>query len=734
VKFRAITVENWRGFNGTFSIKFSTDPDRPLTVLYGPNGAGKTSLLNAFTWCLFNEFTLGFRDAELLINNEAITNALPGEEVRAKVAVEFNHDGKEYMVRRSAWVTRRDTHEATHQTMKDDWSDQRVTAKLPDGQTANLERADIAKIYPRGVWEMFFLASESFQRFSLTGTEEDSVSTGAEKVIQSLLDFDIYQSARDDLAGAKSHRRLKVAQRNVTDSAETRAQESLDKAEDQLKTCLNLQQKLPNHIEEAEKALAKASAKAQDHNPEEVRKHKKLTAQKTMAKEETKAAAQAAAEHHRRILGDWAWKALVPDLVSEALSLFDQAEEAGRMPPPITESLLEALISKGKCICRRDLDDADVGKLERFRENFHDDRLTRAAGDARTSTAEWRLETLRGIETLHRDLHDHESTPALVPDPGTDPEKVVTGDLLRAYRDLAGLAAEAARAAEDDYDTYMKQHPDGSEGERLIAEVKSKQREVDGLKQRLEAAKAAEEGLRQDVNTAKEHRRKVVGNKAENQKKMDALDIIDEAEQFLTRFNREFINLGRADLEREVNRLYKKLMARNYEVAVTEDFSLQAFDANGARVAASTSESVMLTVAFLGALALIAPEYRNMALDEDNNYEGLGSIDTSATEGFPVVLDAPYSPLGERYSRTFTKQLPTLLGQMMMVVEKDAKQYLDDVDDSVGAIYLLQLETSDTEGHEETTFEWNGEEYPYETVVGAGLGDRSSMTVLRKAE
>ena len=62
-----LAVLSWRAH-----LEFSTDDQRPVTLILGTNGAGKTALLNAFTWAIYGEFTEGFDRREDLINHEAL--------------------------------------------------------------------------------------------------------------------------------------------------------------------------------------------------------------------------------------------------------------------------------------------------------------------------------------------------------------------------------------------------------------------------------------------------------------------------------------------------------------------------------------------------------------------------------------------------------------------------------------------------------------------------------------
>jgi DNA sulfur modification protein DndD len=63
-----IRLTDFRCFYGKCSIKFSTDSDRNVTLIYAENGVGKTTLLNALLWCFFGETTERFEKKEDMLN------------------------------------------------------------------------------------------------------------------------------------------------------------------------------------------------------------------------------------------------------------------------------------------------------------------------------------------------------------------------------------------------------------------------------------------------------------------------------------------------------------------------------------------------------------------------------------------------------------------------------------------------------------------------------------------
>ncbi len=66
-----IRLTDFRCFYGKSTIKFTTDPDRNVTLIYAENGVGKTTLLNALLWCFYGETTERFEKKEDILNYDA---------------------------------------------------------------------------------------------------------------------------------------------------------------------------------------------------------------------------------------------------------------------------------------------------------------------------------------------------------------------------------------------------------------------------------------------------------------------------------------------------------------------------------------------------------------------------------------------------------------------------------------------------------------------------------------
>lgn len=110
MKLTSIKLCNFRSFYGkTPEILLAWGSNGNTTVIHGNNGAGKTSLLNAFTWVLYEKFSAAFASVEQLVNKRAIAEAKLGETVECWVEVGWEHDGKRYRARRICRVYKNET-------------------------------------------------------------------------------------------------------------------------------------------------------------------------------------------------------------------------------------------------------------------------------------------------------------------------------------------------------------------------------------------------------------------------------------------------------------------------------------------------------------------------------------------------------------------------------------------------------------------------------------------------
>ena len=101
MKLTSIKLCNFRSFYGkTPEINLAGGDIHNTTIIHGNNGSGKTSLLNAFTWVLYEKFSAAFASVEQLVNKRAIAETQIGQAVECWVEINWEHEGKRYNVKR----------------------------------------------------------------------------------------------------------------------------------------------------------------------------------------------------------------------------------------------------------------------------------------------------------------------------------------------------------------------------------------------------------------------------------------------------------------------------------------------------------------------------------------------------------------------------------------------------------------------------------------------------------
>lgn len=160
-----ITLENFRQYKGKTTIKFSTSPEKNVTVIIGDNTSGKTTLVQSFIWCLYSH--ADFKDKQLL-NAEAL------EELRSKVegsvkdcsvTVSLNHNSVNYIIKRTEkYRVNKSGKIETEQKFQIYDDKEKENNFLPE--ELDNERDIIATILPENLSDYFFFWGERIEKLT----------------------------------------------------------------------------------------------------------------------------------------------------------------------------------------------------------------------------------------------------------------------------------------------------------------------------------------------------------------------------------------------------------------------------------------------------------------------------------------------------------------------------------------------------------------------------------------
>jgi DNA sulfur modification protein DndD len=691
MKFVSLKLRNWRSYHGDHEIEFSIDPERPVTLLLGPNGAGKTALLNAFTWAIYGEFTEGFDHTDRLVNLAAIDMDKSAE---AFVEIRLTHEDNEYTIRRTTDGQRQMT------------ADNELVVSRNGGRALE---ADVHSILPKPLKDLFFFPAETFSTASVLkgdkGGEGTSFDVG--RAIRSLLSGDIYQNASSDIRDAIDSSTLKPPKRGHGQEAVETARLQFEQAEAELKAIEERRELLPQLLSAASKQAAKAKAEAERYDPKEIQKWN----------QETNRLKKLLDEAGRLVV--WA-ESLYVDLsrsshlhlaqfaIEAAIRRLDLAEAAGLMPPRIHESVLEKTLELNHCtLCRTPLSPEMRERVEMLRSRVGDARIAVRGLEARTMLKQFLEKKDAESDRLREEIEKLARLLEIEPPPTGAAVKI----LAAVVRSCIEVSESLFRKAKMDVENFEKSIDDRpADGKSPVEIAINAQNRVDLISQEFDEIDGRVLEAKRNRDAAFNDYKQKSGKSDDHKQKTMAIEILQHAKAYFDAARQGLEDFGREDFEKAINETYTDLIAKPYVIKVDTDFSIRVQLANnGETVPLSQSEKVLLLIAFLGAIARLAPHYEEIA-KHSQQLAMTGNVETSKRTGFPVVLDAPTSPLDEEYEKDVVDALPNLLPQIIVPVSAKSVEVWERIAAKIGKAYVMELTSNTTSNR---NVKWGGKDHVY---------------------
>lgn len=657
----SLTLENFRQFHGRQRLEFSTDKDRNVTLIYGSNGSGKTTLLNAFTWGLYGTTTDGFDQAAQLISNLAWSKAATGDEVTARVEIEFEDHGKLYTIARVQ--TARKAEDGSPIATRNEEVTLHVTDETGKNDELHTAVGAINAILPERLHRfVFFDGERGLERL----TNPDSFKE-AEEAVKTVLGLEIVERAIEDLGATR--RRLNS---ELSDVGTDRDKELNEQIEAQSAQQARLEEELATvyaNLAADRRALADVNEElAKTEESRELQSRREGFDQAVT--EATKRIAKANQDLDRAVQRD-GYLAFIEPLAQEVDSLYEEKRARGQIPAAITMQLVQDLLSDGRCICGTELKDGQsehehvTGWLERApRREVEDSWInvsaqTKINYSKRDSLYQYLDETL-----AERDSHENERTV-------WDNKRSEISDQIK---DIDSGEVQQLEVRRDQLATQI------TEGDRHAAVLEHDSKRLESLKANLQRDLEKAEQENERASLARRRLAAVGG----------AIDVL-----------KRILNLRseqtRRQLDERIKAIFSKICFRPFVPSLDSTFRLSLSERIGGRelpVAKSTGESQILSLSFVGAVA----ERARQRYEESQGAEGHSSSLLSFEGGiFPLVLDAVFGNLDDEYQMSAAQALPDLAPQVIIMVSR--AQGADAVREALwpraGKIAVCTLYTSD---------------------------------------
>ena len=669
MKLTTIRLCNFRQFYGeTPEIQLATDKDRNTTIVHGNNGAGKTTILNAFTWVLYEKFTAAFAEPHQLVNKRAIAEAAVGSAIDSWVEIAWEHDGKRYRAKRMCRAYKQETgvnivnNELLYLYIGD-----------ADGKWLHPHQPPdeiIGRILPASLHQYFFFDGERIEQI----VRQDKRLEIAEAT-KILLGVEVLNRSIKHLAEAKKTLETELGQIGDTTT------------KDLLKNQQQCQQEIDRIQQRQAEIVAEITSFKQIEREINLYLLELTAAKATQLQrqelERTKATYQTqlrqAQTAIKQLISIQAHTVLLTDLTQNFHQIVVQLRDRGELNQGISREFLSQLLHNQNCLCGSQLQ-PNTPSYDRVQT-----WLSRASIAAIEETTMRLITQVEDLETKGGQFWqaiDLQQQIAIAARSNISQLELDIDRLELQLRQDTNIEISSLQKRLDELEIKVR--------DLTLTQGQNKQQIVhlEGQIQSL-----AKQIAKQQVNQNRQilaHRR---------------LQAAQEAIVQLTMMRHQQEQQFRLELEQRVQEIFQTISVTPYLPKITEKYELILVENTRGietTVAASTGENQMLSLSFIGGIIDRVQEWSEQKL-----------LIAPESNTFPIVMDSPFGSLDRISRRQIAQILPQLANQLIVLVTKT--QWRDEVETEmqpkIGRQYLLTYYTSKPDCPEDY-LEINNQRYP----------------------
>ena len=653
MKLNYLQLCNFRQFYGKSpQIEFASG-DRNTTVIYGNNGAGKTSILNAFTWVLYEKFTAAFASPELLVNQRAINEAGTEQAVECWVELQFERDRQLYQLKRKCYATKAEDRVYCSE------SKLFMLVAGDDGRWyPPLEPPDeiINRILPASLHQYFFFDGERIDGFFRQNHNCDIAEDTKE-----LLGVKVLDRAIEHLKKAK-----RTLQEELQELGDARTKELLSqqiKLEREKDASEQRIAEILRQVAELEERKANLSQQLLEiSGADEIQRHKLelLDRQKSLKQNIVRDK-----DSLKKLLSDDAYLVFLPAIADRFSDLLQRLRDRGQLSSGLKQEFIQQLLEQQRCLCGETLTpDSDayhnvkswLKKVEIKNVEESAIRLeTQVSKIESQSESFWQRLDLQQAEIQHR------------------------------YLELNRIEAEIAKANKQ-LNSYPNRNTQQLQQSIEAVEERLKKLILEQGEQNQQQSDRTQQLERLNQQVAK-HQLTETKQQLARRRIATAAEAIARLNEVRTRLEHQF----RLALEQKVREIFSFIsftpylpkLGSNYQLTLVENSSGVELP-----VAASTGENQILSLSFIGGI-----------IDRVRQWSHRHTLVGYDSSTFPVVMDSPFGSLDRIYRRQVAKAIPQLANQLIILVTKTQWQGEVETETSplIGREYVLTYYSSKTD-------------------------------------
>ncbi|AFZ60193.1 AAA family ATPase [Anabaena cylindrica FACHB-243] len=648
MKLTSIKLCNFRSFYGkTPEITLAGGDVRNTTMIYGSNGAGKTSLLNAFTWVLYEKFSAAFASTEKLVNKRAIAESQPGDPVECSVEVGWEHESNRYRATRSCRVYKNESDfiEAGKTQLK-------IQVAGDDGKWYfPLQQAEeiITQILPASLHQYFFFDGERIEEI----VRSDNKAEIAE-AIRTFLGVEVIELSIKHLKDTK--KTLETELKNIGDAETKQLLTQQEKLELEIETINNSQIEIKLELEHQQIFKKEVSNKLRELSAiKELQERKQnLESQRDKYREELKKTREAL----KKAISARGYTVLLSETTAKFREIFTDLKQRGELTAGISQEFVKDLLNTGRCICGADL-------REGTHTHFHVKNLMKKAGSSTVEETAIRMSAQ--VDEIDKQAlafwEEADREQARI--------KQLKENLSQVELELDGIQEQLRKDPNEEISGLQKRL-DGIE-----AKIDELNREQGANQQELSHLKTDIDALIKQISKQKQNEEKQSLAQRRISATQDAIERLSEVK------NRQE-NQFRLQLEQRVQEIFSDMSFTPYIPKISEKYELSLVENTTgieAPVAASTGENQILSLSFI---ASIIDKVRDWS-----EKRKMMMVPDSST--FPIVMDSPFGSLDANSRRHIAQTIPKLANQLIVLVTQTQwrVEVEEEIADKIGKEYVL---------------------------------------------
>lgn len=658
MKFKSMRMKNFMRYKGENLIEFSCDPVKNVTVVLGDNTVGKTTIAQAFRWGLYGAISIDRRKNEddyLMLNNDVL--AMMDANSRADVSVEIVavDEEKTYTIRRLAQYTR------AFPTMSAREASKKVTLHISENEDADtcievdgskVEEV-INELFPRDLSHYFLFDGERWNDVTIGGVREN-----IKESVHILTGLSSYQKAMwhlKEMGGTSVIRKFKSkisgsgnmydnldADRKKMERGIERCKEDIKIADVNLQNCETKIRELEQQLEENKNTEALQT------------KNKHLQVVKKSQSERCLAEYKILAND----FSDKAYMLLAQPLIKAGLEMVKAVAGERRDIPHMRQASIDYILKTGICICGTKIlpDSPELACLIEQRNYLPPADIGSLLGEFERTASRWnnrstgaKAELLQEAEKVDAAVREYENTCN---------ELALLEKQMDAQIDFAEMRRKI-RYYKEEQQRFATQ-----KGE-LKGQIDLYQRQVERIELEMKSQEALSE---------------------ENKKWRERVEM---AEAIYERMSRDFAEKEQkifTELNQQIQSNFSRMFnARDKKIELDKQYNIQMFyrTENGYREEKNLSEGEKIARNFAFIVTIMEYSRKRKALENGR--------DDVASDTLPIVLDGPFSKLGDENIRLIAKVLPEVSEQVIIFMLRKDWEYTG-LDEFVGAAYSIDKE------------------------------------------